>query len=142
MEFLTHNDRYFVKLYKDEDLFSCLEKLADQESFKVANLNGIGALKDVELGFYHLDKKEYHRKTFEGEYELLSMVGNCSLLKGKPFFHIHASLSGEDFSCFGGHLFGAKVAVTCEIELRTFPIEIERLPDEEVGLNLLSMCKI
>tara|TARA_R110002072_G_scaffold276051_1_gene437310 strand:+ start:36505 stop:36942 length:438 start_codon:yes stop_codon:yes gene_type:complete len=142
MEFLKDSSKntYFIRLEKDENVFRSLEKLAKDEGLTCAHINGIGALKDVELGFYHLDKKEYHRETFTGEYELLTLVGNLSLLDGKPFYHIHTSIGLEDFSVKGGHLFDAVVAVTVEIELRALPFEISREMDKGIGLNLLNMC--
>ncbi|MFG1485963.1 PPC domain-containing DNA-binding protein [Halobacteriovorax sp. RZ-1] len=139
MQYIKQEECYLIKLYKDEDLFTSLEEFAAAEKLGAGMLKGIGALKDVELGFYHLDTKTYDRKEFKGDFELLSLDGNLSHLDGKPFFHIHTVLGDEDFSCKGGHLFRATVAVTTEIYF--FPIvqKIERKMDEEIGLNLLSL---
>ena len=133
---------YFIRLDKDEDLFESLLKWAEEKKLKSGHLSGIGALKDVELGFYHLDKKEYDRKKFPKEAELLSLEGNLTSLNGKPFFHIHALLGDEDFRAFGGHLFSAKVAVTCEINFRVFDHICERKENKNIGLNLISFCGI
>ena len=38
--------------------------------------SGIGTADNVELGFFNLKDKEYKRCTFEGEYELTSLIGN------------------------------------------------------------------
>ncbi|MCP4914849.1 MAG: DNA-binding protein [Oligoflexia bacterium] len=142
MEYLKDGNTFFIRLIKDENIFKSLEEVAKAEGLTCAHINGIGAIKNVELGFYHLESKHYDRKTFSGEYELLSLVGNLSLLDGKPFYHIHTSMGCEDFSVKGGHLFNADCAVTVEIELRALPFEIERKMDEGIGLNLLSMCQI
>lgn len=141
MEAIHDNDRWFIRIDKDEDLFSSLESWAAEHDIKAGHLSGIGALKAVELGFYHLSDKTYERKMFPNEAELLSMDGNLSLLDGKPFFHIHAVLGNEKFQAFGGHLFSAKVAVTCEVNFRPFETGVRRLPNEEIGLNLLSFCR-
>lgn len=142
MEYQKDNERYFIRIDKDEDLFKSLESFASKEGLKAGHLSGIGALKECELGFYHLHTKTYDRKMFEAEAELLSLDGNLCLLEGKPFFHIHTVLGGEDFKCYGGHLFSAKVAVTCEINFRPMDIDLVRKPNSEIGLNLLSFCKI
>jgi predicted DNA-binding protein with PD1-like motif len=139
-DFKESNGSYFIRLYKDENLFTALEEFADKNSLKCGTLNGIGALKNCELGFYHLDTKTYDRKMFADEAELLSLAGNLSLFEGKPFFHIHTVLGGADFKTYGGHLFTADVAVTAEIIFRPLDLEIERTPDESIGLNLLNMC--
>ena len=133
---------YFLRVDKDEDLFETILGWAKENNVDCAHISGIGALKDIELGFYHLSEKTYERKVFPKEAELLSLDGNISLFEGKPFLHIHAVLGDENFNAFGGHLFSAKVAVTCEVNIRPISIEAKRVPNEEVGLNLLSFCKI
>ena len=137
MDVANQEKVHFIRVDKDEDLFSSLEKWASDHQVKSGHLSGIGALKDVELGFYHLDKKEYARKAFPKEAELLSLEGNLTYLDGKPFFHIHTVLGDEQFRAYGGHLFSAKVAVTCEINFREFDQSISRSMNSEVGLNLL-----
>lgn len=140
MDYKESNGSYFIRLHKDDDVFPSLEKFAKETQVTCGTLNGIGALKDCELGFYHLDKKEYERKVFPEEAELLSLVGNCSLLENKPFFHIHTVLGASDFSTYGGHLFSAKVAVTAEVIFRPLALEVHRGFEEDIGLNLLQMC--
>lgn len=141
MDAIQNKDTWFLRLDKDEDLFSTLEKWAADNNLQSGHLSGIGALKDVELGFYHLADQHYDRKLFPNEAELLSLDGNLCILGGKPFFHIHTVLGNENFQAFGGHLFAAKIAVTCEINFRPFEAEITRTPNKEIGLNLLSFCK-
>ena len=53
---------------------------------------------------------------------------------GKPYFHIHTILGGPDYNCYGGHLFAAKVAVVCEINIRLFNGEVSREFNEKIGL--------
>lgn len=142
MDNLISTTTHFIRIDKDEDLFLSLEKYATEHKLKSGHLSGIGALKDVELGFYHLDKKQYDRKLFPKEVELLSLEGNLTFLEGKPFFHIHAVLGDENFKAFGGHLFSAKVAVTCEVNFREFNCDVTREMNAEVALNTVSFCKI
>lgn len=142
MNFVKENNKYLIRLYKDEDLFVALEEFAQRENLKAGMLKGIGALKDVELGYYHLDEKTYDRKEFNDEYELLSLDGNLSSLNSKPFFHIHTVLGASDFSCIGGHLFSAKVAVTTELYFFPLDVTVEREMNDEIGLNLLNLCGI
>lgn len=142
MEFFKDNDRYFLRLDRGEDLFSNLEDFASRENLKSGHLSGIGALQDCELGFYHLHSKTYDRRMFAEEAELLSLDGNLSYFDGKPFFHIHTVLGGPDFHCYGGHLFSAKVAVTCEINFRPLEAEVIRKHNPEIGLNLIQFCGI
>jgi uncharacterized protein len=140
MDYHKIGERFFLRLYKDEDLFESLQDFAVKEELQSGQLSGIGALKETEIGFYHLDKKEYAKKVFSNEAELISLQGNLSSLEGRPFFHIHGVLGQSDYSTVGGHFFSAKVAVTVELFFTHFPANIPRLHDEEIGLNLLSFC--
>lgn len=142
MEAIKSNETWFLRLDRGENLFETLENWAKKEGLSAGHLSGIGALQDVELGFYHLSKKEYHRKGFPLEAELLSLDGNLCLKDGNPFFHIHTVLGDEEFRAYGGHLFKAIVAVTCEINFRPFEADITRVHNEKIGLNLLSFCKM
>ncbi len=134
MRYLVDADKAFVCLDQGEDLFSNLEMLAVKESWQVAHVSGIGALKDIELGFYDLSKQTYQREQFNQEVELLSLEGNLTFKANKPFFHLHAVLGNADYQCFGGHLFRAKVAVVCEINIRIFNGKIVRTLNEKIGI--------
>mgnify|MGYP003640388613 FL=1 len=131
-----------VRLDLDQPLFASLEKLASEHHWHSGFIWGLGALKNTELGFYHLDKKTYDRKVFAHEAELLSLTGNLASLDGKPFFHLHAVLGGPDFNCFGGHLFSADIAVTCELFFCEQNIEAHRVQNDQIGLKHLDFCGI
>jgi predicted DNA-binding protein with PD1-like motif len=141
MDAVNEEKSWFLRLDRGEDLFSTLEKWAHENKLKSGHLSGIGALQDVELGAYHLDRKEYERKVFPDICELLSLEGNLSFNDGKPFFHIHAVLGDHDFKTYGGHLFKATVAVTCEVHFRVFDHDVERKPNQDIGLSLLTFCQ-
>ena len=137
MEYTKSNDQYLIRLLKDEDLFEQLGIFAREEKLKSGEISGIGALKEVELGSFHLKEKDYHRKMFnEGDYELLNMSGNLSLLDGNNFFHLHCVISDHQYQCYGGHLFAAKVAVTAEIFFTPNNLILDRKFDETTGLSL------
>jgi predicted DNA-binding protein with PD1-like motif len=142
MEYVIDQDKAFVRLQKGQSLFPSLVEIAQTENWRAAHISGLGALSHLELGYYDLPTKTYLRKQFNDEYELLSMDGNLSMKDGEPFFHLHGVFSGRDFQAFGGHMFKAEVAVTCEVNIRLFSAEIERRPDSEVGLSLVHFCKI
>lgn len=142
MKEFKFENHYTLRLDKDEDLFPTLEAWAIKNQIKTGYFKGIGALKELELGFYHLHKKVYTRKFFKDECELLSLDGNMTFKEGAPLFHIHAVLGDEEFKAFGGHLFFAKVAVTCEIQFVPLEKKIERAMNEDIGLYLMHSCPI
>lgn len=96
----------------------------------------IGAVSHIELGYYTLAEKQYHWKTFDGEFEILSGVGNIALHDGKPMIHLHGAFSGTDFAAFGGHVRNAIVAASAEVMAVAGEGTLERKFDEASGLNL------
>ncbi|OUR96860.1 hypothetical protein A9Q84_11020 [Halobacteriovorax marinus] len=139
MKFKQEGNTIFAVIDKGEDLFASLYEIQKKVGFTGAQVSGIGALKNTEIGFYHCDEKNYDRSVIEAEKELLSLSGNFTFNEGKPFFHLHTVLGNEDYSTCGGHLFSAVVAVTCEVFLQTNSMSIERRPNEEIGLSLCEL---
>ena len=133
---------YFLKFDKDEKLHKTLEQFMRDQKINGAFYHGLGALKNAELGFYHLNKKEYHRETFPDEAELLNLTGSLTWFNDQPVVHSHATLGDTKFKAFGGHLFEADVAVTVELMVTVFKEKIQRIPDPDIGLNLISFCPI
>ncbi len=142
MQCLQDEDRYFVRLDRGDNLFEELIKISTSLKLASAHISGIGALKDIELGYFEVEKKEYLRKTFEKDSELLSLDGNIAQQNGKPVLHLHAVLGDENFQCFGGHLFNATVAVTAEINIRVFNQEITRSLEPNMRFNQLQFCGV
>ena len=141
MEFTRTEYGYFLKLHKDQKLNQTLADFTIAQKIQGGFFHGLGALKESELGFYHLHKKEYHRETFVDEAELLNLTGNLSWFDEKPVVHSHVTLGNTKFQAFGGHLFEGVVAVTVEVMLTTFDQKVERKFVPEIGLNLLSFCQ-
>ena len=88
MKFRMDKSRVFMTLAKGDNINKTFESFAEVKGVGCAWLNGIGALENPEIGYYSLEDKSYHRKTFSGEYELISLIGNISLKDGKPFIVI------------------------------------------------------
>ena len=104
-----------------------------------AFIYGLGAITDAELGFFVSEKKEYKKRKFSDNYELISLTGNITLLDNVPFPHIHVTLGTNDFQTISGHLFGAAVSVTVEIIIFSLPEPTTRFKDPNVGLNLIDL---
>jgi uncharacterized protein len=143
MKFKKLDRDYLITVDMGEEFPASLLRFAETESVASAYFQGIGALRDVELGYYWLDRKEYKRQKFPEIVELISCAGNLALREGIPFVHAHVALGREDYSVFGGHLFQAIVAVTVEIVMRPFPEAVSRNYDARAGLFLLDLplCK-
>ncbi len=136
MQIKRSGSRLYVVLAKEEPLIATLKQVMIEHSIQSGAIQGIGALKEVRMGFYHLSQKKYHEETFPKEYELISLDGNMSWFQEDPIVHCHVAIGDDDFKVYGGHLFEAKVAVTTEIQMEVGDIRIQRRFDECIGLNL------
>lgn len=132
-------DGYLVRCDIDDEVVSTLTRFAAENKISSGTVIGIGALKDVVLGYFDLAKKEYLRKEFSGIYELLSLSGNFAKLNSETILHCHAVISDADYNVTGGHLFSGVIAVTGEFYIRPGSGIIKREPDEFTGLNLIKI---
>ena len=136
MKFRMDKSRAYLTLAKGDNINKTFESFAEVKGVGCAWLNGIGALENPEIGYYSLEDKSYHRKTFKGEYELTSLIGNISLKEGKPFSHTHITFSDTEFRVFGGHLFNANITAAGEFIMQFDSDEINREMNAEIGLPL------
>jgi len=136
---ILHLNRYYVVLEKDEEIISKIKEFAKYQNVKGGSIKGIGTLKDPELGFFDLNKKEYKKQIFKGDFELLSMDGNISTLNDELIIHIHALISDSEFRTLGGHLFSGKITGTAEIIIDYYGEKLKREHCNESNLNLLKI---
>jgi predicted DNA-binding protein with PD1-like motif len=130
-------ETFILVLDIGEEIISTLTSFVEEKHISAGWLSAIGALRDFELGYYYLDRKEYGRKKFEPIAELVSFHGNIGMREGRSFLHVHAALGREDYSLVAGHLFSGIVAVTAEVVLHPLPGAMQRAYDERTGLFLL-----
>ena len=136
MKFRIDKSRVYMTLAKGDNINKTFESFAEVKGIGFAWLNGIGALENPEIGYYSLEDKAYRRKTFKGEYELTSLIGNITLKEGKPFSHTHITFSDTEFRVFGGHLFNANITAAGEFIMQFGSDEINREMNIEIGLPL------
>ena len=136
MKFRMEKSRAYMTLAKGDNINKMFESFAEVKGVGCAWLNGIGALENPEIGYYSLEDKSYYRKTFKGEYELTSLIGNITLKEGKPFSHTHITFSDTEFRVFGGHLFNANITAAGEFIMQIGSDEINREMNAEIGLPL------
>ena len=139
MRYRKLDDKYIIRLERGEEVHTVLCGWAKENNLKGGFIQGIGALKDVKIGYYNLATKAYQEKTFERGMEVTSLNGNLSILNGERFFHIHVTLGDEDYALYGGHLISGIVSITMELVFAPFKEEIIRAMDEDEKFNLLQI---
>ena len=119
-----------------EEVIGTLKDFADTHlEGKFATFSGIGAVKDITIGYYK--NYAYFNKEYNDEYEVLNFNGNISIKEENRFSHIHIVFAGEDYIAHGGHLHKATVSATLEIVVNVHNKQISRHFDEESKLYLL-----
>ena len=125
------------------DLLKWLTSYLEENEIGSAAVSVIGAASAVKLGAY--DFKEGHYNTFDiaDEVEILSCVGNVSLLEGKPFAHLHMIVGEGDGRTRGGHVFEGCCVIVAEYQIFEFEgAAAERTLDPSTGLKLWKAEKI
>jgi len=128
-----------LRIEKGNSIVENIIKFCTDNKIYGAWVSGLGAVSTVTLGLYDLGLKKYHKKTLQGPFEIVNLVGNVGKMDEKIMTHIHLVLSDKKMNAFGGHLYEAKVAATCEIKLEILDVEIIRKYNEETGLNLIDI---
>jgi predicted DNA-binding protein with PD1-like motif len=129
---------YLVRLDRGEEVVESLSRFAREQGLPGGAMTGIGAVKNTTIGFFDLEQKEYNKREFPQEMELVGLTGNMAWADGEPVIHAHVMLSGPDYAAYGGHLFSAEIAVTGEIFVSPTEIQIQRSLDPETGLKLIA----
>ncbi len=134
MKYRQDQNTFFIYIQKNEKVMETLTAFCKQHEIYGGEVTGIGAVKEIELGAFDPEKKEYITVSYDDTYELISLNGNITLKEDKPFIHAHMTIGDHDMNIFGGHLFEMKVAVVGEFILRKSDVTIRREMDEDIGL--------
>lgn len=139
MKSLKISNGFLIRLSRGEKIIESLSNFLEGKNIRSGFLKGIGGASEIELGYYNLETKEYSWKTFSQIHEVLSLLGNISLVNEKPFIHAHVVISNDQFQSFGGHLKEAAVGATLEVLITPIEETVARIQDDEIGLKLLDL---
>jgi len=138
---IHHNDeRTFALVFDtgDEPMVS-LSIFANQLHLAGSHFTGIGAFSDVVLGYFDWKRKRYEPIPITEQVEVLSLVGDITVVDGKSKVHAHVVVGKADGSAHGGHLLEAHVRPTLEVVLVESPVHLRRTPNAESGLPVIDL---
>ena len=137
---IGENPKTYIVVFKTgEELAEGLKEFAQTENLSAASFKAIGAFSSVELGWFDWDTKKYMPSVqLSEQMELLSLIGDIALDKGKPTVHAHAVIGKKDGTAHGGHLLKAVVRPTCELVITESLVELQKKYDSESGIALIS----
>lgn len=138
MEIVIKQDNvYIIKVNRGEDFLRTLTQFCEKQKIHAAYLTAIGACNKLTLAWYNLENKKYEDHEYVEDLEIASLIGNVSLVKGKPFIHAHGVFGKQDMSTVGGHIRKLVISAACEVRLEVFEGKIDRTFDEVTGLHLM-----
>ncbi len=130
----------FSRMEPGEDVLETIETVAAEYGVKSGQVHLIGAISGAKLGYFNIKANEYRDFFVDDDVEVVSCMGNISMLDGKPLVHAHMIVADEAGKCYGGHLMrGCKVSATIELVITEISTELKRARDERTGLNLLNI---
>lgn len=140
MKYSFDGFNYLIRLDKGEKLLESIEKFAGETKIEGAWVSGLGAVLEVTLRIYDLDKREYHSQTFKGVREAVSLTGNIAFDEdGKMVLHMHGVFGDEKYQTIGGHVQDFTTAATIELFIHRAYQPTKRKMDEGVGLKTLDL---
>lgn len=136
MEYKRMNQTIFLRIDKDEEILEQVKNVALKENITLASIQALGAVKDITIGVFQTDTKQYLANSFQGSFEIVSLTGTIDTMNDEFYCHLHMSVGNEKGEVFGGHLNKAVVSATCEMIIMIIDGCIDREFNNEVGLNL------
>ncbi len=131
---------FILRLERGEDIPTEVTGFVRRQKVRSGVVSGIGAASDIELGYFHLGERRYERKRIKSECEVASITGNIAWAENEPVCHLHAVVTDSRMRAWGGHLFAARVAATCEVCILPGRARLGRALDRATGLKLLALA--
>jgi len=130
---------YVLVFETGDEVVRTLTSFARAKGLSGSHFTGLGALREVTLGFFDWESKKYEKIPIGEQLEVLSLVGDVALQAGDPKVHAHIVVGRRDGTAHGGHLVEAWVRPTLEVILIESPRYLRRVPDRETGLALIKL---
>ncbi len=137
----NQNGKTFAVIFDTGDEVAAgLADFARQNHLGAAHFTAIGAFRDVTLGYFDWERKEYKKIPLPEQVEVLSLVGDVALdEQGQPKVHAHVVVGRSDGTAHGGHLIAAHVRPTLEVIVVESPRHLQRRHDPQSGLALIRL---
>lgn len=130
---------FAVVLDTGDEVTKRLLQFARDYRIDAGHFTGIGAFREVTLGYFDFEKKDYDRIPLKDQVEVLSLAGNFATSDGEPKMHGHVVVGRRDGRAFGGHLLEGQVRPTLEVIVEDEPAHLRRHIDPATNLPLLNL---
>ncbi|HVP12337.1 MAG TPA: PPC domain-containing DNA-binding protein [Phycisphaerae bacterium] len=130
---------YLLVFETGDEVTTALREFAVREGLQTCRFTAIGAVSDLVLGYFEVDRREYKRMPVVEQAEVVMLAGNITEADGQPRVHAHVVIARADGTALGGHLLEAHVRPTLELFLTAWPARVQRRLDEASGLMLIDL---
>ena len=89
------------------------------------------------MGWFDPQRKMYKKIHIDGQHEVIAMIGDIALYRGKPVVHTHMAVCGPDGTTRAGHVLAAYASPTLEVMVTVDPIAMRKRFDPETDLTLI-----
>jgi predicted DNA-binding protein with PD1-like motif len=134
---LEDKGKYVLRANVGEEIISELGEFCKEQKIEAGKFFAIGATKEVKLGWYDVDTKEYTWQEYKEKLEIVSLLGNIARKESDVIVHAHGSFSTQQMQLVGGHVTKLVVGGACEIIVEKFDGHVEKAYDSQAGLNLM-----
>lgn len=132
---------WVIVLDEGDEVTKCLLDFARSKQLGGAHFTAIGAFQRAVLGYFEWEKRDYRKNVFNRQLEVVSLIGDVTMLDGEPKVHMHAVLGQDNGSALGGHLLEGHVRPTLEVVLTESPARLYRQYDAHAGIALIKLSK-
>ena len=129
-----------AKLYnlpRGSNVLDEILKIARTEGILTGSVIATGRVGDLTLSYYDDDTRKYQEHMLEGNYEVVSLIGNITLKDGAPMLHAHGTFADKDLKVVGGHLVSATVLPVLEVVINPTENTVSRRFDEGLQLTVI-----
>jgi uncharacterized protein len=136
----AQGERTFAIIFdKGDEVMTDLTGFIRDHNITAGRFTAIGAFRELTLGFFDWEQKQYQKIPIHQQVEVLSLVGDIALKEREPTLHAHVVVGKADGTAHGGHLLEGHVRPTLEVMLIESPNFLRRTHDEESGLALIDV---
>jgi len=140
IEKFIKGESYLIRLKPDSDLLDTLNQIIKRIGVEVGHIYGIGSVGPANIGYYDFNERQYKENKFNGIYEIVSLLGNISMMDGKPMCHCHIAIGDKQGKVYGGHLLLGTIVYVAEVHISVLKgSPPERTFDTQTGLHLWNL---
>jgi len=135
MEYKRFKDTILLRLDPGDEVISSITEVVKKEKIALGEINGLGATNKFSVGRFNLEKKEFEKYSFSGNFEISSLHGNVTSMNDEPYLHLHLVAGTTDGVSYSGHLNEAYISVTGEIFIRIIDGKVNRIKVKDSFVN-------